>query len=138
MTTINPFLAAVYAAGGSPLGKEHKTRKLAADTVADARMKAKTLVKENRDWFQYALPGTKPSSLLYKRVGEFYELHLKYAHRKLKGWCEDGHDEYEDLRHEDMLQMFDSLLWSIDNGECDAAFQAIIDDIARMRNSNKA
>lgn len=135
--TTNPFLVAVYTAGGSPQGKGHITRRLSADTVADARVKAKTLVQQNRDWFQFAL-GEKPRSLLYKRDGEFYTLHIKYANRKLKGWCEDGFDEYEDIRHEDMLQMFDSLIWSIDNGECDAALQAIIDDIARMRKSKNA
>lgn len=133
----NPFLTAVYAAGGSPLGKEHIKRKQAADTVADAREKAKALVRENRNWFQYAL-GPQPKSLLYKREGQFYTLHIKYANRKLKGWCDDGLDEYEGLRHEDMLQMFDSLVWSIDNGECDAAFQVIIDDIAIMRKSKNA
>ena len=137
MTTTNPFLTAVYAAGGSPQGKEHKTRRQTADAVADARVKAKALVQENRDWFQFAL-GEKPKSLLYKREGQLYTLHVKYANRKLKGWCEDGYDEYEYVRHDDMLQMFDSLLWSIDNGECDAAFQAIIDDIARMRKSKNA
>jgi hypothetical protein len=134
--TINPFLTAVYDAGGSPQSKQHITRKLKADTAADARAKANALVQQNREWFQFGL--TKPRSLLYSLTGKTYTLHIKYANRKLRGWCEDGFDEYEDIEHEHMLQMFDSLTWSIDNGECDTAFQVIIDDIARMRKSKNA
>lgn len=133
----NPFLAAIWATGGSPQAAVASIRKLTPDTVADARGKAKALIAENRAWFQYKL--TQPSSLLYKLTGHgVYSLHIKYANRKLKGWCEDDFDEYEDVQHEDMLQMFDALNWSIDNGECDAALQAVIDDIARMRKSKTA
>lgn len=146
----NPFLLAIYAAGGSPQASSAGVRKLTPDTVSDARVKAKALIAENRDWFRWGEkePASKPTSLLYKREGKLYTLHLKYANRKLKGWCEawdatdeceaGGFDEYEEVPHEYMLQMFDSLVWSIDNGECDAALQAVIDDIARMRKSKTA
>ena len=134
--TTNPFLLEIYKAGGSPQGREHITRRLTPDTVADARVKAKELIKQNRDWFQFGQG--RPRSLLYNLVGKTYTVHIKYANRKLKGWCEGEWDEYEDIEHEHMLKLFDSMIWSIDNGECDAAFQAIIDDIARMRKSKKA
>lgn len=143
----NPFLVAIYAAGGSPMGADHIVRKLTRDTVADARKKAKALIAENRSWFQYHIEPA-PTSLLYKFDGKHYTLHIKYSNRKLKGWCEawdandefeaGGFDEYEMVQHEHMLKMFDALDWSIDNGECDAAFQVVIDDIARMRKSKTA
>ena len=138
---MNPFLQEVMAAGGMPMVTNHVKRKPAADTIEDARGKAVALLQANKDWHQTRL--VKPSSDLVKvkhipRVGMRWTMHIKYANRKLLGWADDGGDEWENIRSEDLPNMFDALMWEINAGHCDAALQVTMDDIVRMRQAKKA
>ena len=129
--TRNPFIEAIEAAGGTVMVNSHKGRRPGIETIESARAKAIEQVRSNKDWYQMGL-GLKPN-LIYKQVGPRYQVGIKYSNRYLTGWCEDSFDNYDEVLPEHMMQTFDACIWDIENGNCDAALQEVMQANLELR-----
>jgi hypothetical protein len=102
------------------------------DTLDDARAKVIAKLKLNVDYFNGAI--TEQVDLVYKKQSDdTYAIGIKYGNRYLDGLFE-GRAFVEGVSKDEVVAMLDTFAECVEQGICDAAITAIMQNNVSARN----